>query len=175
MSATDTQDPIMGQDLIYDDNEGFQQKLSPTRYPYKYKLAEEREFLVPAPSWDGSEYISSKNLEFRNMRFERRPIYVLELDQQDPNYVYSKRIFYIDKENLFYYCIENFDRKGRLYRSFEVQPGFFPEMGTLGWIGGLINFKDYVDTHSGVQQPYQLPAFWQRKDVSLAGLVRKGK
>jgi len=175
MSATDTQDPIMGQDLIYDDNEGFQQKLSPTRYPYTYKLREEREFLVPASSLDGSEYISSKGLEFRNIKFERRPIYVLELNQQDPNYVYSKRIFYIDKETLFYYCIENYDRNGRLYRSFEQQAGFFPEMGALGWTGVLIVFKDYIDLHSGVQQPYQIPAFWLRQDVSLRGLVKKGK
>jgi hypothetical protein len=102
-------------------------------------------------------------------------MYVVKLIQQDPNYVYQTRIFYIDKETLFYIGIENFDRKGRLYRTFDQQPGFFPEMGALGWVGGLILLKDYIDVHSGVQQPYQVPAFWQRQDVSLAGLVRKGK
>jgi len=175
MSATDTQDPIMGQDMIYDDNEGFQQKLSPTRYPYTYELLDEREFLVPAATLDGSEYIASEGLEFRGMKFERRPMYVVKLNQQDPNYVYRTRIFYIDKETLFYNCIENFDRKGRLYRTFDQQPGFFPEMGAFGWTGGLIVLKDYIDLHSGVQQPFQIPAFWNREDVSLGGLVKKGK
>ena len=41
MSATDSQDPIMGQDQIYDDNEGWMQKLSPTRYPYTFEVIEE--------------------------------------------------------------------------------------------------------------------------------------
>jgi len=63
MSATDTQDPVMGQDQIYDDNEGWMQELSPPRYPYKFEVLEEREFLVPAPTLDGSEYIASQGLE----------------------------------------------------------------------------------------------------------------
>ena len=72
MSATDTQDPVMGQDQIYDDNEGWMQKLSATRYPYKYEVLEEREYLVPAATADGAEYISSKGKEFRNVRMERQ-------------------------------------------------------------------------------------------------------
>ena len=46
MSATDSQDPVAGQDLIYDDAEGFLQKISPTRYPYEYRILEEREYLT---------------------------------------------------------------------------------------------------------------------------------
>ena len=40
LSATDSQDPVMGQDVIYDDNEGWMQKISPVRYPYKYEILE---------------------------------------------------------------------------------------------------------------------------------------
>jgi hypothetical protein len=175
MSATDTQDPIMGQDLIYDDNEGFQQKLSPTRYPYTYELLEEREYIYPGYSWDGSEYISSEGLDFRNLRFERRPTYIVRLTQQDPNYVYRYRIFFVDKETFWFMHIENYDLKGRLYRSVDGTPGFVPEMGTYTWGGGPLLMRDHIDLHSGVQQSYQVPAFWNRSDVSLAGLVRKGK
>ena len=175
LSATDSQDPIMGQDLIYDDNEGFQQKLSPTRYPYDYEIVEEREFLLPAYAWDGSEYISSEGIEFRNMTMERRPMYVVQLTQKDPNYVYSSRIFYIDKETFNYHYIENYDHKGRLYRSLDGCYGFIPEMGAYGWAGAMLLMKDHIDLHSGVQQPYQVPAFWNREDVSMRGLVVKGK
>ena len=59
MSATDTQDPINGQDLIYDDNEGFSQKITPLRYPYTFEIIEEREYLIPI-SIDGTEYVDSK-------------------------------------------------------------------------------------------------------------------
>jgi len=172
LTATDSQDPIMGLDQIYDDNEGWMQKLSPTRYPYKFEVLEEREFLVPAPTLDGAEYISSKFGEFKNVRMERRPIYVVKLTQQDPNYVYSYRIFYVDRETFNYYHVENYDRKGRLYRTWDGNYGFFPEMGAFGWAGPLILMADHVDTHSTCQQPYQLPAVWTRKDVSLEGFMK---
>lgn len=175
MSATDTQDPIMGQDQIYDDTEGWSQKLSPNRYPYKYEILEEREYLVPAPTMDGSEYISSEGLEFRNMKFERRPLYVIKLTQQDPNYVYGHRIFYVDQETYNFYHIENYDQKGRLYRTFDANYSFFPEMGASSWSGMLELMRDHLDQHSAVFQSYQLPAFWNRSDISLKGIMRKAK
>ena len=175
MSATDTQDPVMGQDQIYDDNEGWTQKLSPNRYPYEYEILEEREFLVPAPTLDGAEYISSEKLEFRGLKFERRPIYVVKLTQLDPNYVYGHRIFYIDKETFNFYHIENYDQKGRLYRTVDLNYGFFPEMGAITWSGMINLMRDHLDLHSACFQSYQLPAFWSRRDVSLKGLLRKAK
>ena len=175
MSATDTQDPVMGQDQIYDDREGWMQKLSPNRYPYKYEVLEEREFLMPTPSWDGSEYISSEGLELRNIKVERRPFYVIKLTQLDKNYVYSYRLFFIDKETWNYHQVQNYDRKGRLYRVYYDPLGFIPEHGAFGWIGAVGSIRDYIDLHSGVQQSYQLPCFWGREDVSLRALLKAGK
>ena len=175
MSATDTQDPVMGQDQIYDDNEGWMQKLSPTRYPYKYEVLEEREYLVPAATVDGAEYISSKGKEFRNVRMERRPIYVVKLTELDPNYVYGHRIFYIDAETFNFLHIENYNQKGKLYRTWDGNYGWVPEMGMFSWSGSLILMRDHIDLHSGVQQPYQLPAAWGRSDVSMKSLTSQGK
>jgi hypothetical protein len=167
MTASDTQDPIMGQDLIYDDNEGWLQKLSATRYPYKFELVEEREFLVPAPTVDGAEYISSNNVEFRNVRMERRPLYVVKMTQLDPTYVYGQRIFYVDKETFLFYHIENYDQKGRLYRTWDSNYGWHPDMGIFSWCAFLCLMRDHIDLHSGVQQPYVMPALWERKDLSI--------
>jgi len=175
LSATDTQDPILGLDQIYDDNEGFMQKLSPTRYPYKYEVLGEREFLVPAPTWDGSEYISSQGLELRGLKFERRPMYILELTQLDPSYVYSSRIFYVDKETFNYLHIANHDRKGRLYRTADWSYSFCPEMGAVSWAGMLVLNRDHIDLHSGVEMVHEFPAFFTRKDISLRGLVKRAK
>jgi hypothetical protein len=175
MTATDAQDPIAGKDAIYDDTEGFNQKLSPTRNPYKYEVLEEREYLIPAPSWDGSEYISSKGYEYRNVKFERRPMYVVKMTQLDPNYVYSYRILYIDKELLLYTHIENYDRKGRLYRTWDMNYSFFPEMGGASWHGSFINSRDYVDKHSSLNVFYEFPAFYSREDMSLAGMIKREK
>ena len=73
MSATDTQDPAMGLDAIYDDNEGFRQKLSPVRYPYTYEVLEEREYLCPVPTEDGATYFSSDGWVCRGLHLTMRP------------------------------------------------------------------------------------------------------
>jgi len=175
LTATDTQDPVLGLDWITDDNEGWNQKLSPTRYSYKYELIEEREFLIPAPTWDGSEYFSSEGLEQRGLKFERRPLYVLKLTQLDPNYVYSYRIVYIDKETFVWYHVQSYDQKGRLYRTFDLNYGFEYKMGALTWGGALNVWRDWVDLHTTLGQSYQFPAAWERKDISLRSLVKGGK
>lgn len=172
MTATDTQDPWAGQDMIYDDSEGWQQKLSKTRYPYKYEVIDEREYLVIAPTLDGAEYISSKGLERRNVRMERRPLYVIRLTQLDPNYVYGKRILYIDKETFVEYEMESYDQKGRLYRTWGTNWGFFPEMGNTSQSGGIHNFRDYVDLHSNIWCPWAIPAFYNRTDVSMESNIK---
>jgi hypothetical protein len=173
LTATDSQDPVMGQDAIYDDSEGWMQKLSPTRYPYKMELLEEREYLVPGITEDGSEYISSKGLEFRNIKMQRRPLYVIKLTQTDPNYVYGSRIFYIDKETFMFYYVENYNQKGRLYRTTDLGAAWHPEMGMFSWFGGMYLVRDHIDLHSGGYQPLQLPAFWNRDDVSIEGSIKQ--
>jgi len=130
---------------------------------------------VPAATADGAEYISSKGKEFRNVRMERRPLYVVKLTQQDPNYVYGHRIFYIDAETFNFLHIENYNRKGKLYRTWDGNYGWFPEMGMFSWCGSLILMRDHIDLHSGVQQPYQLPAAWGREDMSMKSLTSGGK
>ena len=176
MTATDTQDPMVGMDIIYDDGEGWFQKLSKTRYPYKYEVLEEREYLVPSPTWNGSCYMSEKEkFAFKGLQFERRPIMVLQLTQLDPNYVYSKRILYVDKEHLLHYALLSYDQKGRLYRDFSVNYGFEPEVGMMTWGGALILMADYVDTHATVMQPFVVPAAFDRNDVSMRTIMKKAK
>lgn len=173
LSATDSQDPVAGQDVIYDDNEGFMQKLSPTRYPYKTEILQETEFLVPFVE-DGSEYVASKGVEYKGLKFQRRPIYVVQMTQLDPNYVYSKRILYIDRETFNHYMQVNFDQKGRLYRTGWAIYAWYPDMGMFEW-GAFQTLRDHIDTHSCMQMNYCLPTAWQRDDISMAGVVSSAK
>jgi hypothetical protein len=174
MSATDTQDNVGGQDGIYDDNEGFDQKLSPDRYPYKYEVIAEREYLVPV-TLDGAPYVSSKKgYEFVNLEFERRPMYVVQLTQLDKNYIYSKRILYFDKEmfNLLY--SEDYDRKGRLYRTNLAHDTFNPGIGLMYLFDGLQ--RDYVDLHSTYNRFLLVPTpGLGRDDVDIYNFSGKTK
>ena len=174
MSATDAQDAVSGQDTIYEDRMGFSQKLSKNRYPYSYDLIDEREYLVPSTTLDGSLYVDSKGIEFRNLEFERRPLYVIKLTQTDKNYVYGQRILYIDKETFNVIYIENYDQKGRLYRITHPLFGFIPEMGLF--TPTYVLFADYIDLHSAFAFFYSMPATWvERKHINLGGLVKRGK
>ncbi len=176
MSATDTQDPMNGQDLIYDDNEGFSQKITPLRYPYTFEIIEEREYLVPI-SIDGTEYVDSKDgYALKNVKMQRRPCYVLQLTQQDSNYVYSKRIFYIDKEVLMLTgFMQNYDQKGRLYRSSLTIFGFLPESGMFIGNGAPTIQRDHIDKHSSCVQLFSAPAVWERDRFSMKRMMKAAK
>lgn len=174
MSTTDVQDAIGGADYIYADNNGFGQKLSHTIFPYKNEVIAEREYLVPTGTWDGSEYMSSEGYEIRNYQFERRPVYVVKMNQLDKHFVYTYRIVHFDKETGILRHIENYDRKGRLYRSVRGIRPFIPEMGMFGFGMGL--GYDHLDLHTSFTQGFTIPAPWvSRSDVGLRGLVVKGK
>lgn len=173
MSATDTQDSVGGADVIFDDRGGFAQKLSPGRFPYKYEVVEEREYLVPY-SAAGSEYFKSGNLELHNLKFQRRPVAVIKLTQLDPNYVYGKRLMYFDRETLNLLYIENYDQKGRLYRSLTSIYNFDADTGTLNYSTTIM--KDHIDLHNTVYLNYVMPAGWVgRERTSSAALLKTGK
>jgi len=171
LSASDTQDPAVGQDMIYEDWQGFNQKLTPKRFPYRYDVIGEGEFLVPI-TWDGSPYMSTKEgYILKNLQFERRPMWVVQMTQMDRNYIYGKRVFYVDKEILYHVHIENHDQKGRLYRTYDTLWGFIPEMGTYNQFHTLA--LDHVDTHSTAYHSYSYPALWlNRGDVSMSGMIK---
>jgi len=175
LSGSDTQDAMQGQDLIFEDGDGgFNQKMSPTRYPYKYELLEEREFLIPGYTLDGSTTISKDKKEYVNFEFERRPIYVVKLTSIDTNFIYSYRKLYFDKETFMLLATENYDNKGRLYRTAEQTFGFYPDMGMLVVTDLLA--KDHIDTHSTYTKAFGLPApHLTRDDFSFQSMSKHGK
>jgi hypothetical protein len=77
----------------------------------------------------------------------------------------------MDKEIFYLHHVENFDQKGRLYRSYDSIWGFVPEMGTYNQFHTLA--LDHVDTHSTAYHSYSYPALWLgRAEVSLGSMSR---
>ena len=173
MSATDVQDIVGGADTIYCDSEIFSQKLSTNVFPSKSEVIAERELLLPVQR-DGSGYMSSKGLEYLNFEWERRPVYVVKMTQLDKNFVYGHRILYFDKETLMLRFVENYDQKGRLYRTSESIMSFAPEMGVPLYGENLA--RDHLDLHSSFVRTFMTPyPSIDRSKVSLGHLVTKGK
>lgn len=172
LSSSDRQDQAVGQDLTFDDADGFAQALSPDRYPYTYKILEEREFLVPANTLEGKSWFdSTEKYKWKDLKLERRPMYKLEMIQQDPNYIYSKRVNWIDKETFLLTNSENYDQKGRFYRNFLIEWGFVKPLGYYNYFN-VMN-SDFIDVHSTMTRGYGYPALWlTRQDMSLRSLMK---
>ncbi len=175
MSATDTQDP-QG-DLSYDDSDMMSQKITPKKFPYKFNIIAEREYLMPTTYNHSPIWVDSKNhYSLREVEFQRRPCYVLELTQLDPNYIYGKRVFYVDKETFICLIGAYYDQKGQLYRTqFYTGYIFFQEFGYGMMYGGIISQHDYIDLHSTFQVFFNLPGVFQRKNFTMQYLIKMGK
>ena len=123
LTGSDLTDPLLGSDVIPDDFEVWRQKLNSNM---KFRVLECRDFLVPR-QYVGLEnkprYDYTKNGPCFPVEWELRPMYVMEIMMNDPDYAYSKRMLYIDGVPLsqggrfFIYWGEGYDQKGRLWRS----------------------------------------------------------
>ena len=175
MSTSDTQDP-QG-DLTYDDSDMISQKITSKKYPYKFEIIEEREYLIPLAYASVPQWVDSKNhYALRGTRFQRRPVYVLEMTQLDPNYVYSRRTFYIDQENFGCLLATYYDQRGQKYRT-QLYAGsaFHPECGMVISYGQFILQFDYIDLHSTFQMMIGWPAAHTRKTFTMGYLIKRGK
>ena len=172
MSASDTQDPMNGMDIIYDDQTGFDQKITPNRYPYKFEVSEMKEYLWVV-STDGTEYIDSTDgFSLKNVKMMRRPMYAVTCTQQDKNYVYGKRLVYFDAETFLATMMFNYDQKGRLYRTQHSPLYFLEECGQFFGNGTQGVLRDYIDEHTTVMQIFSPPAFWKRSHFSMKNMSR---
>jgi hypothetical protein len=174
LNPTDTQDP--SGDMTYDDLTLISQKITPKRYPYKFDIIEEREYLMPIGYDTGKVWIDSKNgYALRGVQFMRRPCYTLQMTQLDKNYVYSKRVLYIDKETFRSVFSANYDQEGRLYRTQIYLPAFMSDIGQIASYGSHIFQFDHLDLHSSFQMPIPFPASFARKDFTIEYLINRGK
>ncbi len=174
MSSTDTQDP--NGDAAYDDLGFLRQKITPKRFPYKFEIVDEREYLLPISYNKASAWIDKENgYAVRELGLQRRPCYSLRMTQLDPNYIYSKRVYHIDKETWQPAWAEFYDQKGRLYRTYNVTFAYIPECGQSVPHGVPSWQVDYIDTHSSYQVLTEMPANHSRRAFNMENLTRKGK
>jgi hypothetical protein len=97
------------------------------------------------------------------------------MTQQDPNYIYSRRVYYMDAEMFLPSQAEFYDQKGRLYRTYNIARSFMPETGQVVSHGMPSWQVDYVDSHSSIQVLTVVPAHWSRADFNMQNLIKKGK
>ena len=153
LTGADVCDPILGSDLPYDDFDYTRQKIS-SRMTFKMS---ERDMLVCCHKIE--EVTASDPVKetmrgnFYQTEWEIRPVWVLEIEENDPDYMYSKRIMYMEKLRGTFvgHAQECFDQKGRLYRMhFPVINSMVgaPTYSNKGWhVGGFTNMTTWHSTH----------------------------
>lgn len=158
MSGRDTQDPLFGSDLVWDDYNVFWQKLSATDFPCDYKLQPPREMLMPTyidydwpddrASAGYTDYLvdeSGDQVYLRYGSWQRRWLYMCEVIEKDPNYVYSRRVIANEPETCVQLQTDLYDQAGRLWREW-VRDYNLSQDG-VGVMEELIDIVDHVNNH----------------------------
>ncbi|MFC1591082.1 DUF1329 domain-containing protein [Thermodesulfobacteriota bacterium] len=115
-------DTIDGSDFIYDDEYGWDGHILRNTY----KLTGRKELLC-ARRTDISKYERVRGQAIpNNIVRERINTYVVEVKSKDPNYLYGKRVWYIDPETYLCCWTEIYDDLGRFWKCFEVHATEFP-------------------------------------------------
>ena len=157
LTGADVCDPMLGSDTIYDDFQLFRQKIT-SKMTFKMR---EKEMLVSSAWVFGKGRPAVKAGTFQTT-WQIRPVYILEIFPNDPDYVYSKRVVFVEKQRKIGngYGINTYDQKGRLCRS---------QITILGWslpsfnsYGGYASYHNLFNMHSTV-----LDAHWTDPDHSL--------
>ncbi len=156
LSGTDTQDPLIGTDIAWEDWKGWWQKLTPYIWPAEYKLIEkDREVLVPVKH---SPVYELKGPQ-RNQIFsswERRPVWVVEWISKSPTYFYSKRRCWLDKELFILDFIEMYDLRKNLWRKWVFYYGTSPENGYLA-VDSAVDVIDHANSHRTAMRTECIP------------------
>lgn len=148
VTGADVCDPLLGSDMIYDDFEFMRQKVTP-RMNFKMR---EQNMLVPT-QLPQKEKPSLKGLYLVQVPWEIRPLYVLEVDVNDPDYLYAKRVMFLEKQRPtgFGYYSNVYDQKGRLQRSeiywcyYQEEPEYFPSYWGISCANQFTSHHTFLD------------------------------
>jgi len=156
MSTKHRTDSIDGTDLIYDDEFFWDGHINRNTY----KLVGTKEMLC-ARHQDMKQLARQSGQAIpNNISYERSKVLVIEAYSKDPNYLYKKRVLYIDPETFLALWTDIYDELGRYWK---CNINFTNDIQTaLGQTKNFIvgtSFQDIQRTHSGFnnQEYYYTP------------------
>ena len=147
MNTSQRTDAIDGTDLIYDDEYLWDGQLSRNTYSYKGKkdlLVHRNGGFAQTTRPDGESFTN-------NMTLERCNLLVVEAINKDPNYLYGKRVWYLDPESYYIMYSDIYDQQGRYWKLFTNSTApIRSEIGTVKPVIVGTHFYDIQRTHSGL-------------------------
>jgi len=131
LSSGQTTDAFLGSDLMIEDFEGYNGRISDMKWTYKGT----REMLMPYYNHndepldpdthkdeDGYQVVSftGKGQCFPNVSWQVRKVYEVESAPVDPNHPLSKRVHFMDAQTFAIPRTNAYDRKGELWKIFTI-------------------------------------------------------
>jgi hypothetical protein len=147
MNTAQRTDAIDGSDLIYDDEYLWDGQLLRNSYTYKGK----KELLTDRHDGLGQATHNPGQSLSNNMTFERCNLLVLEVINKDPNYIYSKRVWYLDPETYYIMYTDIYDQQGRFWKlMFNSTQPLKSNTGVMKPVIVGTHFYDVQRTHAGL-------------------------
>jgi len=114
MSTSSKTDSIDGTDLIYDDEYFWEGQITRNNYTYRGKKE-----LLCTRHQDMSKIVREIGQGIvNNLSYERCNTLVVDAINKDPNYLYGKRVWYLDPESYLILWTEIYDKNGRFWKCF---------------------------------------------------------
>lgn len=132
LSSGQTTDSFLGSDIMLEDFEGYNGRLSDMTWTYletktmlvpMYKHTEEPtddEIYTDDPDGYRMTKLTGAGNCFPDVSWQLRKVYVLESKPIDPNHPVSKRLHYVDAQSYTIPLTNVYDRSGKLWRSFTI-------------------------------------------------------
>jgi len=147
LSVSQRTDSIDGSDLIYDDEYLWDGQLNRNTYTLKGKkdlLCSRHTDMKATTRADGQAIVNG-------LTVERCNTFVVDVISKDPNYLYSKRVWYVDPETFIILWTEIYDQNGKFWKSFMNNTNLLPTKtgDQKAFIVGT-QFQDMQRNHSGL-------------------------
>ena len=150
MQTTQRSDTIAGTDLVYDDEYCWDNHIGLNTY----KLVGTKDMLC-ARHMDLKNYQRVEGQTVPNgITRERTKVLVIEAYNKNPDYVYKKRVLYLDPETYVSYWTEMYDNRDRFWKGYEFWTYPINLEGTqipkMYQVGGI--FIDFDRMHGGASR-----------------------
>lgn len=169
LTGSDVTDPMLGTDCCYDDFEVWKQKIN---HKMTFKMEDTEVIVDHRVLNERPEQVFVRNC-FQT-EWEIRPVWLLEINTNDPDYAYSKRLLYISRDsgsfNLPYG--EYYDQKGRLFRTSHVHHAFSKHEGD--WYSNVAYgyiWRNHVNEHSSILNQYPI---WHDPECTIDRYTIRG-
>jgi hypothetical protein len=130
LSSGQITDSFLGADLMIEDFEGYNGRISDMNWTYKgtknillpFFNHNDLELATDLEEKDGYQFVEfgGKGGCFPNITWQLRKVYVLESDPKDDNHPISKRVHYVDAQTFTLPRTLIYDRKGDLWKSWLI-------------------------------------------------------